>query len=383
MIAPQGLSAIEVAAGFAIGGPVENGLARSHTYESPLAALTAAVEPHVRAGRCAVAFSGGRDSALILAAAVRAARASGAPLPVALTLRYPHLPETDESRWQELVIRHLGVDDWIRIDVGDDLDLIGAVAQPLLRRHGPLYPANSHSNMPLMDAARGGSLLIGIGGDELLTRRRRQALMDLLARRRRPEPRDLRLLAGVLLPRPLRRRVIRGGESLAAPELAWLTPEGRDLVARAERSVLDEPARWSAAVAGAARDRSLELTVESLRRIGAAEGVRVDTPLLDARFVVALARAGGLTGWGSRTAAMRAIAGDVLPGEILVRRSKAFFNRSFFGPESRAFAESWSGEGVDRRLVDADRLRAAWREPTPDFRSAMLLQSAWVATVAA
>jgi asparagine synthase (glutamine-hydrolysing) len=351
------------------------------TGESPLAALTAAVEPPVRAGRCAVAFSGGRDSSLILAAAVLAARRTGAPLPAAVTVRYPQLPETDEARWQELVLRHLGVDDWVRVDVEDELDLVGPVALPLLERHGPLYPANAHAIVPLLEAARGGSLLVGLGGDELLMAQRRQALMDLIGRRRRPQPRDVRRIAGLLLPPALRRRVIR--HAPLDPAVTWLTPEARDLVERAERSSLDEPFRWDRAVADAAARRSLVLTADCLRRIGEAEDVTVAAPLLDPRFVAALTRAGGRTGWGSRTAAMRAIAGDALPGEVLARTGKAVFNRGFFGRESRAFADSWSGEGVDRRLVDPERLRAAWREPDPDFRAAMLLQSAWAAAVAA
>ena len=381
MLTPQGLTALDVAAGFAIGGSPAGARALPRTDESPLAALTTAVEPHVRAGGCAVAFSGGRDSSLILAAAVRAARRTGAALPAAVTVRYPHLPETDEGRWQELVLRHLGVDDWIRVDVEDELDLVGPVALPLLVRHGPLYPANAHSILPLLDAARGGSLLVGLGGDELLLPHRRQALMDLIGRRRRPEPRDVRRLAGVLLPAALRRRVIR--EAPLDPAVTWLTPEARDLVARAERASLDEPFRWDRAVADAAGRRSLVLTVDCLRRIGEGEDVALAAPLLDPRFVAALARAGGLAGWGSRTAAMRAIAGDALPDELLARPGKAIFNRGFFGRESRAFAESWSGEGVDTRLVDVDRLRAAWLEPDPDFRSAMLLQAAWAAMVAA
>ena len=379
MIAPQGLTAIEVAAGFAIGGSVAPGRPIRPSDDTPFAALTTAIEPHVGAGRCAVAFSGGRDSSLVLAAAARAARRTGAEPPAAVTVRYPHLPETDEAHWQELVVRHLGIDEWIRIDVEDDLDLVGPVAQPLLRRHGPLYPANAHSIVPLLDAAGDGSLLVGIGGDELLMPRRRQPLIDLIGRRRRPQPRDLRRLAGVLAPGPLRRRLAR--DSLIAPQLAWLTPQARDLVARAERSALDEPLRWDTAVADAAARRPLVLAVDCLRRIGEGEGVTVAAPLLDPAFVAALGRAGGLTGWGSRTAAMRAIAGDELPAELLARPGKAVFNRGFFGRESRAFAESWNGEGVDRRLVDAERLRATWREPHPDFRSAMLLQSAWAAAV--
>jgi hypothetical protein len=75
---------------------------------------------------------------------------------------------------------------------------------------------------------------------------------------------------------------------------------------------------------------------------------------------------------------MSAIAGDVLPRELIERRTKAGFNRAFFASYSRAFAESWSGAGVDESLVDPEALRAEWLRPVPDFRTAMLLQAAWL-----
>jgi hypothetical protein len=57
----------------------------------------------------------------------------------------------------------------------------------------------------------------------------------------------------------------------------------------------------------------------------------VIAPFLEPRFVAALARAGGATGFGGRTAAMRAIAGTTLPDGVLAGGSKPVFNRSFFG----------------------------------------------------
>ena len=75
---------------------------------------------------------------------------------------------------------------------------------------------------------------------------------------------------------------------------------------------------------------------------------------------------------------MQAIAGGVLPDEILDRQTKASFDGAYFGSASRGFAERWSGGGVDLELVDPDVLRQEWLEPTPDFRSALPLQLAWL-----
>ena len=48
-----------------------------------------------------------------------------------------------------------------------ELDAVGPYAQRMLRGHGLVGPFNAHFHLPLIDAARGGSLLTGIGGDEL------------------------------------------------------------------------------------------------------------------------------------------------------------------------------------------------------------------------
>jgi asparagine synthase (glutamine-hydrolysing) len=106
---------------------------------------------------------------------------------------------------------------------------------------------------------------------------------------------------------------------------------------------------------------------------------KLSAPLLDPGFVGALARAGGLCGWGSRTATMDALARDLLPAELVGRKTKAYFNRVFFGEESRAFAARWSGRGLDEELVDPEALRREWLSDVPDFRTALLLQSAWLA----
>ena len=97
-----------------------------------------------------------------------AARRHGLPLPIPATYRFPGIEDADESAWQDSVVRHLDLEDWVRVEVTDELDLVGPVAGPLLRRFGPLWPPNSHFGGLLVPHARGGTFVTGVGGDELL-----------------------------------------------------------------------------------------------------------------------------------------------------------------------------------------------------------------------
>ena len=116
----------------------------------PLSMLEGAVLPALARPPCVVAFSGGRDSSAVLAVATGVAKKEGLPLPVPVTQVYPDNPETDETRWQELVIRHLGLTEWERVEVTGELDLLGPVARRLLTRHGLLWPPNFYTFEPLI-----------------------------------------------------------------------------------------------------------------------------------------------------------------------------------------------------------------------------------------
>ena len=78
---------------------------------------------------------------------------------------------------------------------------------------------------------------------------------------------------------------------------------------------------------------------------------------------------------------MDALFGDLLPHDILARRGKATFTDAFLASDSRRFALAWDGvSGIDPEVVDGEILRAVWTAPNPHFGSAMLLQTAWLAT---
>lgn len=370
---PPEMSPIEVAAGEPIGLGPEAVIPTVAT--SPMATLEEIVRETVRLTPCCVAFSGGRDSSLVLAAAVRAARREGVAPPIAVTLRFPSGSEADERTWQDLVLDHLGVEDLIAIDVTEELDYVGSLATRELLRRGILFPSNIHSLTPLLPQAAGGSLLVGVGGDELLGTRRWSPLNDLFSGRRRPEWSDTRRLLGATLPARLRGRI---RERRNRDDRPWLRPRADKSVNRLEARVRDEPVRFDKAIAHQMRRRVFRACLASLERLGQLSGVHIQVPVADPRFVASLARAGGARGWSDRAATMRAIATGVLPDALLDRRDKAIFNASFYGEATLRFAEEWSGEGVDTSLVDPEALRRAWLEREHQFRTALLLQIAWL-----
>jgi len=184
------LSPLEVATGLVFGAAAHAESRIGGSRRSPLDVLEDAILPALRRSPCLVSFSGGRDSSCVLAAATRLARREGLPLPVPATNRFPRARTTDESDWQERVVSHLGLSDWVRLEFDDELDAAGPVARRGLRRHGLLWPFNAHFHVPLLEAAAGGAVVTGIGGDELFSQSRWSRANDVLARRARPAPHD-------------------------------------------------------------------------------------------------------------------------------------------------------------------------------------------------
>jgi hypothetical protein len=361
----------ELAAGVMFGDVGTATLPETEGVPRPLAELERAVLPALMRPPCVVPFSGGRDSSAVLAVATRAARREGLRLPIPVTLRFPHVPEAEESSWQERVVRHLGLADWERREVpGGELDWIGPVAAGVLRRHGLLYSPLTYS------------AVTGYGGDEVLGPWPwgREAFV-VAGREWRLAARPLKL-AYRLAPGPVRRAV---RDRTFVPERAdrfpWLRPEQeREAAAAWRRSMSDRPARWDEHMRWQYRQRSLQAACWSMGRLADDADCLLVSPLLDPHVLAALAVTGGRRGLGNRTAVMRALFGELLPDDVLSRPSKASFRTVFWGDQARSFATRWDGGGIPGDLVDAELLREYWLEPQPSFRSALLLQSAWLAS---
>lgn len=350
------------------------------TSVSPRRALDKALLPALERGPCHVTFSGGRDSSAVLAAATNLARREGLPPPVPVTRIYPDLPDTDESSWQELVVRHLGLTDWIRLDfLNGESDLLGTAARAGLLSRGLVWPPALQAHGTMFRQVRGGSLLTGEGGDAVVGFRRGTPLV-VLRHGRRSNRRLLGHAVEACLPEPWRRAQVRR-MSLHSLQSRWLR---RDALAEHARLVAAdeaaEPLRYDQGTWFITRRRSFAVLAHNHSLAAAEHGIRAFDPLLDAGFVAALARAGGRWGYGGRTATMRALFADVLPPEVLARSTKASFNHAHAGDATRAFAQAWDGSGVDGALVDPDRLREVWLSDEPTMATGLLLQSAWLAS---
>lgn len=329
---------------------------------------------------CVVSFSGGRDSSAVLAVAMHVARRHGTEEPIPVSLRFPEVKSTDESEWQEKVVRHLGVAHWERILLTDEADSLGPYAVGVLRRHGLLWPHNTHFHVPVCEHARGGSVLTGVGGDELLLPSAWVRLNHVLVRSARPEPRDLARLVLAYGPRLGRRMRFR--RQAGGLDMPWLRPEASEALRRCwTEASADEAVAWDDWVRRSWwHYRSRVVGRASLARVTGDVGAVAIHPLQDGRFLATIAAERGRAGFRNRTTAMRELFGDVLPPEALSRWSKAFFDDVFWGPYSREFARHWDGRGLDEDVVDVEALRRMWTgDAEVDGRSLLLLQAAWLA----
>jgi asparagine synthase (glutamine-hydrolysing) len=346
----------------------------------PLEALERAVVPALRHPPCLVDFSGGRDSSTVLAVAARVARREGLPLPIPSTDVFPGRPETEESPWQELVIRHLDLPDWRRRIFKDEIDLIGPVARRVMSRHGLISPCTAYAKLPSLEDAAGGTVVTGLDGDGLFGDWTFTRAWSVLTGRARPAPRDLLRIARLAAPIAGRRLLLQRRLSL---DVSWLRPAAAaELEGFLVRELAGEPRRWDLRVDWWARSRVLAALRDGLGVLARDVGTRLVHPFLDRIFLAAMSRAGARSGLGDRTRVMRALFGDLLPSQVLSRGDKANFTFVYFTDESRAFAEQWNGDGVRRDLVDPERLRGIWRAAppaSPDMRSGLLLQAAWLA----
>lgn len=325
-----------------------------------------------------VSFSGGRDSSALLAVAVRVARHAGLSLPVPITAIHPGSADTDESSWQRLVLDHLGVRERIEVRMTDREGLLCPAAIASLRVNGLAWPAALHLLAPILEAARGGTLITGEGGDEVLGVRRVTPLSLLVRYRRRPD-RALVFEAGrAMVPGGWQRRV--DARSIARHHQSpWLTSRGVREAAVAVAASRSFPLSYRRETWKLHRRCGPAVLQHNYKVMASRAGVQALHPFLDDRFLAELAREGGFWGFAGRTDVMRHLFSDVLPEALLSRTSKAHFTATRFGVPEIEFARSWSGAGIDPALVDPDQLRDHWLSGRPRGTSGLLLHAAWLA----
>ena len=339
-------------------------------------ALVRAVLGSMRHSPCFVSFSGGRDSSAVLAVATRVARAEGLSDPVPVTLLFDE-PEAEESKWQEIVIRHLKLSEWVRIRPRNRITVLGSDARVGMRRHGILWPPNVFIHVPMMEVAEGATLLTGFDGDGLFGGWSGIHLADVIQGRTLPVLRDVPRLIRHVAPPPLGNVMWRP----TTPAIPWLSSQAAgDFRRKWAQSRSDEPASWRDRTVWFSRSRHLMLAKRSLDRIATDFHVEVVHPLLNPGFVSALGRAGGWLGLGDRTSIMRYMFQGLLPKAVIERSSKATFTSTLWGRDARKFEENWNGKGLSTELFEEPVLRRAWRQERPRFQSATALQAAWLAT---
>ena len=259
-----------------------------------------------------------------------------------------------------------------------ETDLVGPLAAPVLRGHrAPVFPAAIAPTVLLTSLAAGGALVTGNFGDEVLGDHRAALLRAVWRRRgRRMTGSDWYSAATAAAPGRVRARLLRA----RVPELPWLRrPLREEVRARQLADAMARPLAWDASVRAALRPRAVALGTATRNLVAAERDCLLVEPFGVPGVVSALARHGGRYGRLGRAAVVRLLAGELLPAELPGRTGKAYFNRSRFGPVSRAFAAGWTGGGLDHDLVDPDVLRAAWLADEPPAGTALLLQQAWLA----
>ncbi len=367
------LTPLELASSLVFGFTAPESLPMNGEPCSPVEALERAILPALLRPPCVISFSGGRDSSTILAVAVRLARREGLELPLPATNRFPGAQGSDESEWQERVVVHLGLTEWIRFEFGGELDVVGPIAMRVLRGHGVMAPFNVHFHAPLLDEAFGGSLITGVGGDEALGVERWARATSVLSGKARPRPRDVLAVGLAASPLVVRQAVLARRDPRTLP---WLRPQAQQEVSRRwVATVASQPLRWQQRFAWYRRLRYIRAGIENLGRLAVDYRVEAHHPFVDARFAAAVAALPRPKRFVGRTAAMRELFGDLLPPELVTRRTKSQFDSAFWNEHSRAFASAWNGQGLDEELVDVEELRRQWSSPQPDARSFLLFQT--------
>lgn len=333
---------------------------------------------------CGVSFSGGRDSSTVLALATDVARREGLPDPVPVTLSFPDDPQSAEREWQELVVGHLRLPDWRRLEFRGEMDVLGPIAAPVLRALGVTVPFNVYFHEPVLRELRGGSLVTGIGGDELLSAGLHHRANLVATRRERPRPADLARLAAAAAPEPLRRAAVRARLREELEPLPWLRP---DAAAEVTRSWVEGLGRESISHATSVRrvlwpDRGRRLGLAALDRLGAAHDVVCHSPFSAGPVLAAAVAQQRWRDFTSRRAAVADLLAGLLPDDVAGRSTKAVFPATFFNRHARAFVRAWDGTLPPEldALADPSVLQRMWSDEAEqsDARTFGVLQAAWL-----
>ena len=279
-------------------------------------------------------------------------------------------------------IDHLGLTEWVRLELRDgESDLLGRAARDALASRGALWPPALQTHGVMFEQLRGGSLLTGEGGDAVLGARRITPLAALRARRR-PDRALVKYSAFAVLPRRARQRIARRMLRTSVQH-RWLRPAAFERHVRlAAADATAEPIGYDAPTWSITRQRSFATISHNHAAAAAEYAIRASDPLLDHRFVAALARAGGRTRlrWAARRRCR--------PCSPTSCRSRCCAGprrrRSTTPTPARPPASSparWDGSGVDEELVDVERLRSVWLSDEPTMATGVLLHSAWLASV--
>jgi asparagine synthase (glutamine-hydrolysing) len=181
-----------------------------------------------------------------------------------------------------------------------------------------------------------------------------------------------------LAPRALRREVLARRLQVEFP---WLRPEGQRAAQRAAgddaatlpRTLRERMERVRGVRYTATGCAALELLADDA-------GANITHPLLDLGLWAAVAAAAPRDGFARGGDALAAVAGCLLPSELISRRTKASFDAVFFNEHARAFAQEWAGGGIPAALVDEAALRAHWLADQPDPHTLNLMQAAWLSS---
>lgn len=367
--------ATETSRGFVTGSRRRIPFPRSSARQ-PFEALKTVIERAADGRSVYITFSGGRDSSGILAAATSLAHEGRIPAAVPFTYVYPGLNETDEGEWQELVVHHLGVKEWVRIEVGEgENEFLGPRATQSLQRRGLIFPATAHLWADMFDRTRGSLVLTGEGGDEVFSPKRASALVR--AGRggfRAGTPR--REAVWSLAPERVR---FRRASRRPLMDMPWLTDSAaREFWNDFLRDEVHEPLSLRSSLEVQCSARTRAALAQTYVAMATEYDSIVEDPFWHGEFLDSYIRHAPRYGYADRTEAMTAVFGHVLPKEILRRSSKAHFNSAYFGRSAQEFARQWDGTGVDADVVNVEELRQALLADPVPAPVGLLMQQAWL-----